>query len=67
LVTESLVTLLIETEHPSLNDDLSVSTSGNAVEYASIYDPAGRLIDTGNSSTSANIDVNNGQRVATAS
>ena len=52
---------------PSLNDDLSVSTSGNAVEYASIYDPAGRLIDTGNSSTSANIDVNNGQRVATAS
>ena len=53
--------------NPSLNDDLSVSTSGNAVEYASIYDPAGRLIDTGNSSTSANIDVNNGQRVATAS
>jgi hypothetical protein len=48
---------------PSLNDDLSVSTLGNAIEYASIYDPAGRLIDDGNSSTSANIDVNNGQRV----
>ncbi|MFN8577580.1 MAG: hypothetical protein U0354_12045 [Candidatus Sericytochromatia bacterium] len=52
---------------PSVNDDLSVSTSGTAVEYAAIYDPAGRLIDAGDSTSSANIDVNNSQRVATAS
>lgn len=52
---------------PSLNDDLSVATAGSAVEYASIYDPAGRLIDGGDSTSSANIDVNNAQRVATAS
>ncbi|MFN8578598.1 MAG: hypothetical protein U0354_17360 [Candidatus Sericytochromatia bacterium] len=49
---------------PSLNDELRVNTS---VEYAPIYDPAGRLIDAGDSTTSANIDVHNSQRVATAS
>ncbi|MFN8578597.1 MAG: carboxypeptidase-like regulatory domain-containing protein [Candidatus Sericytochromatia bacterium] len=52
---------------PSINDELSVSTSGTSVEYASIYDPAGRLIDAGDSTTSANIDVHNSQRVTTAS
>ncbi|MFN8578594.1 MAG: carboxypeptidase-like regulatory domain-containing protein [Candidatus Sericytochromatia bacterium] len=50
---------------PSVNDELSVSTSGTSVEYASIYDPAGRLIDDGDLETRNNIDVNNSQRVAT--
>ncbi len=51
---------------PSVNEDLSVSTNPS-VDYSSIFDPSGRLLDSGDSSTSANIDVTNKQRVATAS
>ncbi|MFN8576610.1 MAG: carboxypeptidase-like regulatory domain-containing protein [Candidatus Sericytochromatia bacterium] len=52
---------------PSINDDLRVNISGTAVEYSAIYDPAGRLMDSGEPTSSANIDANNSQRVATAS
>jgi len=35
-------------------------------DFYKISDPSGRPLDTGNSSTSANIDINNAQKVATA-
>jgi len=35
-------------------------------DFVKVTDPAGRPLDSGNSSTSANIDINNSQRVATA-
>ncbi|MEK7433165.1 MAG: carboxypeptidase-like regulatory domain-containing protein [Cyanobacteriota bacterium] len=38
----------------------------NGSDFLRITDPAGRPLDSGNSSTSANIDINNSQRVATA-
>jgi len=37
----------------------------SGADFATIQDPSGRTIDGGNSTTSANIDVNNQQRVST--
>ncbi|MEK7434484.1 MAG: hypothetical protein AABZ74_15235, partial [Cyanobacteriota bacterium] len=47
---------------PSLNSVLP-SNEGN---FMLITDPSGRPLDSGNALTSANIDINNSQRVATA-
>ena len=45
---------------------LKASLPANGSDFLKITDPAGRPLDSGNSSTSANIDINNSQRVATA-
>jgi hypothetical protein len=39
---------------------------GLATSFANITDPAGKKLDTGNSSTSANFPISNSQKVATA-
>ena len=47
-------------------NSLRSSLLANGGDFYKITDPAGRPLDSGNSSTSANIDINNSQRVATA-